>query len=176
MNDYFLITEQWLKTYTPISDFVDMEVIRPYFKLGEDIDVRQVIGSKLFDRLKQGTQNNNLTADKQELVTQIRPYLAYAIVARALPFIATGIRGAGVVKVNNPNIINATLAEVKDRETNLRNVADYYQVRLIQYLCDNGSKFHLYSQTGNPSADSTPNFISGFYVGCSCSGKCNCWK
>ena len=74
MNDYFLITEQWLKTYTPISDFVDMEVIRPYFKLSEDIDVRQVIGSKLFDRLKQGTQNNNLTADEQELVTQIRPY------------------------------------------------------------------------------------------------------
>lgn len=175
MNDYWLITEQWIKTYTVLSEFVDMEVVRPFFKLGEDIDVRQVIGEKLFLRLKEGTTLNNLTLDEIELIDQIRPYLAYAIVGRAVPFIATGIRGSGIVKVANQNIQNATLAEVKDLETNLNNMRDYYQKRLIDYLCQNGGKFPLYRQVGNPSANSTPNWtIGGSYFGCGCKSKCNC--
>jgi hypothetical protein len=173
--DYWIITEAWIKRYTPLTEFVDMEIVRPFFKLGEEIDVRGVLGEKLFNRLKEGVELNNLTSDEVELLDNIRPFLAYAIVARSNPFIATGIRGSGIVKVANPNIQNATLAEVKDLQTNLNNMRDYYQKRLIDYLCLNNKKFPLYYQLGNPSSNSTPNWsIGGVYFGCGCSGKCWC--
>lgn len=173
--DTWLIKEEWIKRYTPIGDFVDIKIILPFLKISEEIDVRSIVGELLYNRLKQGTEDSDLTTDEMILLDLIRPYLAYATVARSVPFISVQIRGAGVVKVLNANIQPATLQEVKDIETKCTNISDYYAQRILEYLCNNSSKFPLYNQPGNPSADSGTRYSGGFYFGCSCTGKCSCW-
>jgi hypothetical protein len=173
--DYWLINEAWIKRYTPIGEFVDVEAILPWIKVAEEIDIRSALGEQLFNRLKQGVEFNNLTSDETILLDLVRPALAYAIVAHSIPFIATQIRGAGVVKPLNTNIQPASDIEVKSLETKSRNMSDYYIQRVLDHLCKNSSKYPLWHQVGNPSADPTPRWGVGTYFGCSCSGKCNCW-
>lgn len=179
MQDYWLISEEYLKRWTNISEFCDIAQLRPWFKVSEEIFVTELVGQNLYLRLKQGVEVEDLNADELELLELIKPALAYNIAWRATPFIATQIRPAGVIKTVNPQIQPATEKEVANLQIQIKSVCDFYTQRIIQYLCDNSSKFPQYA-TQNQNPGPNPQSSYGFYIGgeagCGCGlySKCNC--
>lgn len=172
MNTY-LITESWLKEYTPFGEWCDVRLIVPFIKVAEDVDIRSLIGKEQYDRLIEGIDNNDLTTNENTLLDLLKPADAYAALAHAMPFLGIQIRGSGVVKTANPNIENATKGEVEMLEERMRSIYNYYAQRVINYLCDNSSLFPLandYNQ--DPSRSSTQRFGS-FHFGDD-GDDCNC--
>lgn len=162
--EYYLITEQWIKEFTPIGEFVDMKLIKPFIKISEDIHVRSLVGKEQYDRLLQGVASNDLTPNETTLLDLIRPSLAYYMVAKNLPFLSTQIRGAGVIKTSNNNIVQASDENVRSLEERCMSFCNYYSQRVIKYLCDNSSLFPLYSSTVDPKSIKETRFGS-FYFG-----------
>lgn len=162
MEYYPLITQAWIQKFTPIDQFVDMKILIPFIRISQEIHVRSLVGNDLYNRLVQGTEDNDLTANEQTLLDKIRPTLAYDMVARNIPFIATQIRAAGVIKVANANIESADQRAVDSLENRAQSYADYYAQRVIKYLCENRSLFPLYQSDTDPKANSRTRY-GNFY-------------
>lgn len=165
-----IITQDWIAKYTPINSFVDMSILVPFIRVSQEIHVRSLLGKALYDRIVEGYVANDLTANEQILLNLILPSLAYDMVARNLPFIATQVRSAGVIKVSNPNIESADQKAVDSLENRAQSISDYYSQRVIEYLCENASLYPLYRSTEDPQANSRTRY-GNFYFdddGCGC--------
>ena len=173
----YLMTEYWLKEFSPIGEWCDTKMLKPFIKTGEEIHCRSLIGKAQYDRLIESLDYENTTSDEQSLIDILLPTIAYFIVAQSLPFISNQIRNSGVVKTNNANIINSDFKEVSYLETRSQSISDYYAQRVLEFICENKNLYPLIQSTEDPQSNSTTRYGS-FYFGdttpCECSGRCNC--
>lgn len=156
------VSENWLKTNTPINQNVEVSTISPFISQAQDLHVQPIIGTALYNRLMTGIINSDLNASENALLVLIRPSLAYWTLATALPFISAQVRNAGVVKVKSENTENASQSEVNNLVSAAQNVAQFYMQRVINYLCDNSSSFPEYSNANDMQANSGSQYTGGF--------------
>ena len=159
MANVLFISENWLKDNTPLTQNIDIQELYPFFIVAQDIWVQDKVGSKLYDRLKDGVTNNNLNSDEITLIQLLRPSLAYYIAFEALPFLAVKIRNIGVVETADNKQKNAERADRKELRQEILNKAEYYMERVNDYLCHNGKLFPEYVQ---PNCDLPGNKASGY--------------
>jgi len=107
----FFISENWLKTKTPLNQHCDIALIVPWIGVAQDLACQRVLGTALYTRLMAGIVANDLNTNETALIELVRPALAYYTVAYALPFVHAQIRNAGVVKTKNETIESVTKAE-----------------------------------------------------------------
>lgn len=160
MNTFaFFVSEDWIKTNTPLTENVDVKEIYPFIKSSQDIYIQDKLGSKLYNRLIDGVINNNLNANEIELLMLIRPSLAYYCVHEALPFLANKLRNIGIVETADVKQKNADRADRKELRQECLNKAEFYMQRVNDYLCKNGKLFAEYITPDNPL---TPNKSNSF--------------
>ena len=63
-----LVSEQRLKQWTQLDDNVRLNEITPHILQAQDIYIQNLIGTKLFTRLKAGVIADDLTADEDLLL------------------------------------------------------------------------------------------------------------
>jgi len=144
MAKALFISENYLKSVTAISANVDVRDLLPFVEQAQDIHIQDALGSKLYDALMQAIVDSNVSADRAELLEQVRPCLAYYAMHAALPFINFKVRNVGVVKQQGENTQNADLGEMKYLRGEVKDTAEYYLRRLNRYLCNESSKFPEY--------------------------------
>lgn len=170
----FFISQDYLKKQTPITANVDVAEIYPFLTEAQERYVKDVLGSKLYDRLIAGATASNLTADEYTLIDYIKPMLANYTAFDALPFISIKLRNKGTLKSSGADMTNADLAELRYLRNEIKDKAEYYLTRLQDYLCKHGN---LYSQYISPENPIYPNSKKGYkidmYLGdsCSCDSK-----
>lgn len=157
-----MITESYLKDNTPLTSNIDVAELYPFMKDTQTRYVQNLLGTKFYNHLMDAITANSLTTDEVELMKMVRSMLMWYICYDAIPFINIKLRNKGVLKGSGDNLVNAELSEMKWLMNMCKGHAEFYEKRLQEYLCVNGSKFPTYQ---NPDMDMYPDKNTGYTCG-----------
>jgi len=140
----------YVKEFTIIDDNVDEKNIRIAIKEAQEIEIRRYIGSGLYDEIAGQIQNSTLTALNQTLLdSYIQPALVKWVVYRAAPFFVYKFTNKNISRKNSDNSSGVDFNELDRVMEQLRNDAEYYTRRMVEYLLENETSYPLYQNPGN---------------------------
>jgi hypothetical protein len=150
------ISEAKLKDSTAINLNVDVDLLLPYVRQAQKLYVESKLGTDLTDKLKAEITAGTLTGAYKTLVDD---YIGDMLPNWALYMLVPFLR----FKVENGNIYSKTSetgtalseSEAQHFREEIRNTAEYYTERMIDYVTNNLSSFPEYST--NSGADVTPD-------------------
>ena len=145
------VSEAYLKSFTPISQNIDVSEITPHLEITELIWTREILGKNLYDDLRTKFIAQTLSADEITLIALVKNHISYRAAAEAIPFLSTKIRNKGVMELNGDNEQPASLKKVQWLQDELKNKAEYFETRVIDYLCLHSGKFPLYNSADTES-------------------------
>jgi hypothetical protein len=163
---YFISTE-YLKQNTPIEDNVDDRKLIPFITTAENLYLQQSIGETGLDALKNGVVNNTLTPDEDTFIRNfVQPLVAQYTFYLALPYIAYKSTNKSLSKESSEYSTPVDLSELQFIRNSVKDVAEFYQRRMVKWLADFPGVFWWYS---NPdSRDNLPRtpqaYFSGMYM------------
>ena len=148
VRPYTLINDAYFKQFSPVPENYNMEELRPYFSLSEELWVIPVIGVPLYNELLQQVNENNVTELNSTLLLKIYAYEAIAIVYEALPFISYHMSEVGITKGKSDNSDSVSINDVNYISTRLRDQLELLKKYLKKFLDDNADLYPLYKGDG----------------------------
>lgn len=156
MPDFaYMIDEDYLKANSPIDDNVDMKVLKTAMRTAQEIYIRDLIGSGIYDEILTQINAGTLSSDAEN-TTLVNSYIApclvhYIISDAAIPMTFKFMNKA----ISTRNSDSSQPVDV-DQLTKVANFykdkAEYYANRLTDYLRANTTLYPLYL---NPGSDQT---------------------
>lgn len=138
-----IINEEYFKKYSPIPANYNIDDIKPYFKIAEEIWVKPVIGDDLYEELIEQVINNKITQVNSTLLLHIYPYLSFAICYEALPFIAFNLSEVGITKGKSDNSDSVDTKDINFISTRFRSTLETLKLSLVEWLCLVSDNFPL---------------------------------
>lgn len=152
------ITQQYLKTFTPINMNVDISEVASHIETAQLIHTREILGKNLYDDLNTKIKNATLNAKETELVDILKQALAYRSAEIAIPFLSMKIRNKGLVKMRDEFAEPVSLDDMKYIRHELANRAEYFEKRAKDFLCQFNTDFPLYTASTTPRNQIYPNY------------------
>jgi hypothetical protein len=131
-----------------------------------------VLGTALYERLQDGIDDNNLTADEETL---LKDYIRDAMIHYTISELADGLSyqiwNKGLTRKTTENSEPVSSSEIDDYKAKYKNRAEWYLERLINYLIEEagtGSKFQQYINPGSRVDTFIPKrsaYEIGIYLG-----------
>lgn len=165
-----LISEDLFKANSPIKDDTFISKFVPYIVLAQKMYIEKILGravvDELQDQIKAATEDPYanpypITPENQALLQMIAPPLSFYAVYQGLPFHWAAIVNKGVTMRNSENSDAAGLNDIAQLRRWLRDDAEELTRQLIDYLCNCGGTYPLWTPRG---------YCGG---GCGCDGKNN---
>lgn len=165
-----LISEDLFKANSPIKDDTFISKFVPYIVLAQKMYIEKILGravvDELQDQIKAATEDPDadpypITPENQALLQMIAPPLSFYAVYQGLPFHWAAIVNKGVTMRNSENSDAAGLNDIAQLRRWLRDDAEELTRQLIDYLCNCGGTYPLWTPRG---------YCGG---GCGCDGKNN---
>lgn len=160
MATYIWITQQYIKTFTPLNANIDTSEIAPHIETAQLIHTREILGKNLYDDLSSKQQTGTLSTSESDLVDILKQALAYRSAEIAIPFLSIKLRNKGTVRMRDDYADPASVEEMKYLRSELAKRAEYFEDRCKDYLCQFMSDFPLYTQYNNNQIN--PNFNNPF--------------
>lgn len=155
MAKAFITREQLVKN-TIVDGNVDTDKFLQFIKIAQEIHIQNYLGTQLYLKISNDVDNNTLTGDYLELVTDyIQPMLIHYAMVDYLPFAAYQIKNGGVFKHRSENAETPTKDEVDFLVQKYRDFAEYYTRRFVDFMCFDNSKFPEYND--NQDSDIRPD-------------------
>lgn len=149
MNNILLISEKTIKENSLVSNNVDGKYIQNAIRTAQDISLQPIIGSKLFKRLCEGVENDNLTDLENELInTYIQPILLNSVMSDLILQLTFKFRNLGAVQTTDTNVMIPSLRDLQYIREDYNMKALFYMNRLSDYLKANCTKFKEYPGCG----------------------------
>jgi hypothetical protein len=166
MAEVLFIKPEDVKRYTILDGNVDTDKYITIIEVSQETHIQNYLGTDLYKRLQDGIQANDLNADEVILLEYIQKALIFYVGADYLPFSAYNVANGGLFKNTPENSITVDKTEVDYLVQSYRDKSQYYTQRLIDYLCNNSSKFPEYStNTDNEiNPDTYINLTGGWYL------------
>jgi len=164
MANYILfISEEKLKDSTAIGNSVDIEHLLSSIRTAQKQHIERVLGNDLFQKLQADILAGSLTGAYETLVED---YIADALVHfsfwQAIPFLRHKVQNGNIVSRNSEDATAITRQEAQDLREEVRNTAEFYLERLINFLKHNLSSYPEYStNTGHEVSPDKNAFYSG---------------
>ena len=160
MSYVLFISEQKLKDSTAINLNVDTSLILPYIRQSQKLYVEPKLGSRLFEKLKSlitaGTIGNvGNEAYKTLLDEYIGDMLPNWAFYHAIPFLRFKIENGNIFSKTSETGTALSTAEAQHLREEVRNNAEYFTERMIQYITNNITLFPEYNT--NSGADISPD-------------------
>lgn len=151
MQNTLLISEAKLKRFTDINNALDIDLISSVIREAQIVHITRLLGTKLYDRIIDDVDNGTLTGDYKTLVDDyIQDSLLYWSYYESLETIYLRPRNAGlVVPQGGENNSAADIALYDKKRQSVKNKAEYFSERLVDYLCFNESVYPEYNQNVN---------------------------
>ena len=163
MRYVLFISENKIKDSTAIGGNVDNEFLLPYIKVAQKKYIETKLGTDLFEALQTKITAGTLTGAYQTLVDDyIQDALVHWSFYEALPFLRYKVMNNNVVSKTAENSTPLTREEAQDLREEIRNTAEFYTERLIDYIKNNTASFPEY--TTNTGADVSPDTVN-YYSG-----------
>ena len=147
---WLLINESYLKKYSPLPKNYNMEEVMPFVHPAEIIWVEPILGSALYDKLIQEVNDNNVSPEDSTLLLNIYPYLAFAVVYHALPFLAFHISEVGITSGHSDNSQSISTGNMNYFNNHLKNMIELMKKNLKKFLDDNAEWYPEYRPTDIP--------------------------
>ena len=163
MSYVLFISENKIKDSTAIGGNVDNEFLLPYIKVAQKKYIETKLGTDLFEALQTKITAGSLSGAYQTLVDDyIQDALVHWSFYECLPFLRYKVMNNNVVSKTAENSTPLSREEAQDLREEIRNTAEFYTERLIEYIKNNTASFPEY--TTNTGADVSPDTIN-YYSG-----------
>ena len=161
MAGYVLfISEDKLKDSTAINLNVDVNLLLPYVRQAQKLYVETKLGTDLNQKLKDlivaGTLSLPANAAYKTLIDDyIGDMLPNWAFYHAIPFLRFKIENGNIYSKTSETGSALSTDEAQHLREEVRNTAEYYTERLIDYICNNNTLFPEYNT--NTGADVDPD-------------------
>ena len=167
MSYVLFISEEKLKESTAINLNVDVDLLLPYVRQAQKLYVETKLGTDLTQKLKDlitaGTIGNvGNEAYKTLLDDYVGDMLPNWAFYHAVPFLRFKIENGNIYSKTSETGTALSETEAQHLREEVRNTAEYYTERLIDYIRNNTSSFPEYST--NSGADVNPD-SNAYYNG-----------
>jgi hypothetical protein len=166
-----------VKRNSAIQDNVDDKLIGPYIQKAQFTHIHQILGTDLYERILSDIKDDNLTVVYKALLDKfVVPCLIEWTVYEVMPFISLKLDNKSITKGNSEFSDAADLNDLKYLRQTVRDLANFYNQRLIDFLKANTNIFPEY--LGNSTIDklkptNNRNLFGGIYTGDGRSSKCD---
>lgn len=167
-SEAIFITTTYIKNNTAALGSINDDELRTFIKPAQDIYISRVLGTKLYNRLKDGVENNNLNANEISLLREyIQPALQYWTIYEWILWSNYKLTNKALSKQNSDNSNPSDLNEVNYLKTSIRDWAEYYSERISDFLKDNTSVFPQYLEGVSGYSEKYPksdNYYWGMFI------------
>ena len=151
------ISEEKLKSYA-IAGNVSPDLILPHLKDAQRIYIESALGTALYQDLQASIIALTLAGNDLILVNDyIQSTLVHYATLQSLPFLAYKIEGGNIYSKTSENGVALSREQLGDLSDSVKNTAEWYRARLIDYLCYNSELFPKYSSS--TGADICPSTV-----------------
>ena len=156
MSYVLFISEAKLKDSTAINLNVDVDLLLPYVRQAQKLYVETKLGTDLTDKLKAEITAGTLTGAYKTLVDDyIGDMLPHWAFYHAVPFLRFKIENGNIYSKTSETGTALSTEEAQHLREEVRNTAEYYTERMIDYVTNNTSSFPEYNP--NSGADVNPD-------------------
>jgi hypothetical protein len=149
-NFAFFVSEQDVKKNTPIDENVDSKILQTAMRTAQDIQIRDIIGSGLYDKICDDINDAGLAGNYLTLVNKyIAPCLYHFIVTESMLPMTFKMMNKSVSTRGAENSNAIDLDQLTRVEQSYLNKAQYYSERLRDYLCENNTLFPEFLNPGS---------------------------
>jgi len=149
-NFVYFISSTFLKEHTPINENVDDKILKNAIQEAQEIYIRDVVGSGIYNELQTQAFNNTLsTANKTLLDSYIAPCLKYYTLTESMLPMTFKMLNKTLGTRTSDNTQPVTIDEMTMVERRYRDKAEYYAQRLREFLQANSTVYPLFFNPGS---------------------------
>lgn len=152
----YFVTENYLKTQTPITANIDVNNIVPFIKTQSDMRIMPILGTYFYNYILVAYNDQTLTVDEEELVTYIQPAIAWRSAEDAAFGLSYQLKNKGIQTQNGDYSNNVNQSEVNFVQDHYAQKASFYESRLWKYLDTNRDLFPNFISQLNRDSDIRP--------------------
>ena len=150
------VSEQRLKETTAITNNVDMEFLLPYLKIAQRKYIETSLGTDLYEAIQTHITGGTLSGNYETLVNDyISDALCHYAFYEALPYMHYKFMNKAIVTKSSDNGQPISRDELQDIKHDVRDTAEWYLKRMVDYICNDTSLFPEYNT--NTGADISPS-------------------
>ena len=150
------ISEDKLKSSTAISMNLDVDILLPYVRQSQKLYVETKLGTDLTQKLKDEITAGTLAGAYKTLVDDyIGDMLPNWAFYHVIPFLRFKVENGNIYSKTSETGTALSTEESQHLREEVRNTAEYYTERMIEYVTNNLSSFPEYST--NTGADVDPD-------------------
>jgi hypothetical protein len=165
----FFISQQFINTYLPITKNINYNDIYPHIVSAHEINIQEFLGTNFYDYLIGVFSAQTLNANEEILVGQyIKPVAVWRTLYYLLPFISYQITNKGTLQFTSENGNALDLDGIKYLMKQTLDRCQFFEQRLIKYLCDNSSLFPQYASNNGDDIEpfkGNTTYESDLYLG-----------
>jgi hypothetical protein len=169
MANVIFISEQYIKDTSYIDENVDIKLLRNSILETQDIRIRSVLGTALYDELKTQITAGTRTALNITLLTDyIAPALKYWVLHDAALILTFKVMNKSIVKRTAENTETIQVTDLDRLMNFFKDRAEYYSERITKYLLENSDSYPLFINAGTGYDTEHPkfnNYTQGLYLG-----------
>lgn len=145
MAEVLFISEEKLTSYA-IAGNVDSTHILAHLKDAQRIFIESALGTDLYKKLQDDIIGGSLTGNYKILVDDyIQDVLVHYATLQAIPHLAYKIENGNIYSKTSESGNALSVEELGDLKASIKNTAEWYRARMIDYLCYNTDLFPEYS-------------------------------
>ena len=167
-NFVYFISTTYLKDNTPLNENVDDKLLKSAIKEAQEIYIRDVIGSGIYNELQTQAFANTLTTLNTTLLdSYIAPCLKYYTLTEAMLPMTFKLMNKSVASRESDNARAVSVEEMTMIEGRYRDKAEYYANRLRDYLRTYTNDYPLFLNPGSTFDTIRPKntaFVGGIYL------------
>lgn len=176
-KNILIISPTVLKARTSVHDNIDEKLIFPSIKVAQDLYIRRLLGSGLFNKILTDIDGEALAGDYKTLVDDyVIDTLCWYTIYELPIELSYQFWGKGVLRKTSDNTETPSMSELLDIANRFKNRAEAYANELRLYLKEYSTSSFLseYISYGNGLNDIRPTdtpFTSPIYLGddgCGC--------
>jgi hypothetical protein len=146
----FFVSEQDVKKNTPIDENVDSKLLQTAMRAAQDIYIRDIIGSGLYDKICTDINGSGLSGNYLNLVNYyIAPCLYHYIITQSMLPMTYKMMNKSVSTRTSDNANPVDMDALVMIERRYQEKANYYAERLRDYLCENDADFPEFLNPGS---------------------------
>ena len=144
-----LVSEQRMKQWTALDNNIRIDVLTPAILNAQNVYTQQSLGTRFYNRLKQGVMNSDLTTNENAFLKDyVGPSLMQYALYLVLPSLKYKLAEKGILNGTSEETQATGLDEMKYLRQNAMDLAQFYDERLREFLQDNPGMFPEYTNPG----------------------------
>jgi hypothetical protein len=151
MENTLLISEAKLKAFTDINNNLDVDLIKSTIREAQIVHITRLLGTKLYDKILSDVDSNSLSGNYKTLVDDyVQDALIYWSYYESLESIYLRPRNNGLLQPQGgENSLSVDMLIYDKKRQSVKNKAEYFSERLVDYLCFNNDLFPEYGTETN---------------------------